>query len=249
MMFDFAQLWADYAVYMPAIQRYYARFIHRPPASPSLAAGIKHQDLDFLSRRTALFKLPAALYSAGVVMEGRSERLLRPLDDMVGRRDPSASYALADSGGFQIISAGLSVTDPLRRRQLRWSEAYFDAALPVDVPSGALHKRGNPYFGRFDLALEDSLRSLDVFDKEHDPSSSGRLPPDPLLRLVPFQGHNPAEAQAWYAAIIEQGYLGRFDGVAWCRGRSNFRPPPRHAPQAPTTYCPKAGLAVEVCAA
>ena len=36
---------------------------------------------------------------------------------------------------------------------------------------------------------------------------------------------------------------------SFCRGRSNFRPPPRHAPQAPTTYCPKAGLAVEVCAA
>ena len=39
------------------------------------------------------------------------------------------------------------------------------------------------------------------------------------------------------------------DGGRRCRGRSNFRPPPRHAPQAPTTYRPKAGLAVEVCAA
>ena len=41
----------------------------------------------------------------------------------------------------------------------------------------------------------------------------------------------------------------RISNIFECRGRSNFRPPPRHAPQAPTTYCPKAGLAVEVCAA
>ena len=34
-----------------------------------------------------------------------------------------------------------------------------------------------------------------------------------------------------------------------CRGRSNFRPPPRHTPQAPTTYHPKANLVVRVWAA
>ncbi len=31
-----------------------------------------------------------------------------------------------------------------------------------------------------------------------------------------------------------------------CRGRSNFRPPPRHTPQAPITYHPKANLVVRV---
>ncbi len=64
--------------------------------------------------------------------------------------------------------------------------------------------------------------------------------------------HQSAASQARLQremAVLLQALRQNSALMAGCRGRSNFRPPPRHTPQAPTTYCPKAGLAVEVCAA
>jgi hypothetical protein len=69
-----------------------------------------------------------------------------------------------------------------------------------------------------------------------------------LAGTAEFQARHAGQDDTRFVESLYADGLGR-QGEAECRGRSNFRPPPRRAPQAPATYCPKAGLAVEVCAA
>ncbi len=141
-MFDFDELWRDYAVYTPALQTYYTSFARLAQVASPLPSGLLPKDLDFLRPATPLFKLRDALMSAGVVMDGQVHRLRGPLDDMVGHRDRAATYLTADSGGFQVLTKGLRIDNDLRLAQLRWSERYFDAALPWTYPALPSARRG-----------------------------------------------------------------------------------------------------------
>ena len=212
-MFDYETLWRNYAVYMPALQIYYTQFVRLEQPTPPLPSGLLPADLDFLSPATRLFKLRDALLSAGVVMEGEVHRLREPLDDMVGHRDRAATYLVADSGEFQVLTKGLRIDNDLRLAQLRWSERHFDAALPVDVPSAAVDKPGNPYFNRFGLSLRHTVESLDFWERHRDGSV-------PLVRMRVLQGHTPQQAMNCYDAV--KSY--RWEGIAWGGSmRFNFR--------------------------
>ncbi len=104
-------------------------------------------------------------------------------------------------------------------------------------------KRGRPGKRSLDLLLNDWGVHHLHFGHTLRPDGFVERPEDkPELLFVIFRPDT-----AYVLGVFKHGEWTQ-DNIV-CRGRSNFRPPPRHTPQAPTTYCPKAGLAVEVCAA
>ena len=76
------------------------------------------------------------------------------------------------------------------------------------------------------------------------PGSVGEMPGN--RHLYPTQLCGVAECMD---DAVAEGWADFSRLACTCRGRSNFRPPRRHAQQAPTTRRPKARLAVEVCVA
>ena len=74
---------------------------------------------------------------------------------------------------------------------------------------------------------------------------------DGVARPLVFNGSLAPQALIAVGLALPPRPLGGLGAIQayWCRGRSNFRPPPRHTPQAPTTYHPKANLVVRVWAA
>jgi hypothetical protein len=143
--------WADYALYLPAIQEYFARLNANAFSGAGLPGSLSWSQLDILSE-AGLYQLPEALYSAGIVMQGNASLLTADRDDMVTRRKrgQGASRITGDNGGFQLIkpNSGFDLDGPTTRLVLRWLERHCDVAIGPDVPSAAIHTAGNRYFGQ-----------------------------------------------------------------------------------------------------
>ncbi|MFB0692144.1 hypothetical protein ACA106_16640 [Agrobacterium pusense] len=182
---NFANLWADYALYLPAPSHNYAHFAVKtatPDLSARLPRAIKPRDFDFLSARNKLFCWPNALYSAAFAVGDKQT-------DMIDKRDRNASFVLGDSGGFSLINGAVKSSQvSFRKEVLHWQERCCDVGIILDVPTRSLDV---PQSGiaSFDECLNRTKDNL-KFAKDHRANASLRL-------LSVYQGRTHSEAKFW----------------------------------------------------
>ncbi|AOF91613.1 hypothetical protein [Sinorhizobium sp. RAC02] len=188
---NFAKLWADYALYLPAPSQNYAHFaakIATAELSTRLPHGIKPRDFDFLSSKNKLFHWPNALYSAAFAVGDKQS-------DMIGTRDRSESFVLGDSGGFSLISGAVKFSQvSFRKEVLLWQEQCCDVGIILDVPTRSLDvaQSGVASFDECLSRTKDNLK----FTTENRASTSLRL-------LSVYQGRNHKEAKLWCDEISD----------------------------------------------
>jgi hypothetical protein len=191
---DYDRKWADYARWLPPMQPPQIDFPSTPPGRHRLPAGLICSEVNPLDPNGKVGFHSHALLSAGVIAQGQMHRLSQPMCNAVSQRDRARTRIIGDSGGYQVLTMGLVINDIARDHQLRWSERYCDAALPLEVPSAAVHTQGNRYHNKFALALHDSEESHQFFE-DHHRSDTG------MLRLAVMQGHTQQEVQKWYSTM------------------------------------------------
>ena len=87
----------DYAVYLPSIQKAYAKLANSTTdKNRTLPNGVNLKSLNFLNPKSKLWHFPNALYSVGQFKLGETQ------GDIVTNRDIKNTLILGDSGGFQI---------------------------------------------------------------------------------------------------------------------------------------------------
>jgi hypothetical protein len=106
---------------------------------------------------------------------------------MIDTRNRSACRGIADSGGFQVSTGKLSISEEIRHRLLRISERH-DAALILDAPTSAIGK-GDAGFYSPEQCLSFTL-SNGRYVIDH------RVPGRAKFLNV-LQGRNALEAIAW----------------------------------------------------
>lgn len=187
----FANLWADYALYLPAPNQNYAHFSAKTAAtslSARLPRGVKPKDFDFLRDTSKLFCWPNALYTAAFAVGDNQP-------DMIGARDRTTSFVLGDSGGFSLISGAVKFSQvSFRKEVLLWQERCCDVGIILDVPTRSLDvpKSGFTSLGECLRRTKDNLK----FAKNHRSNASLRL-------LSVHQGRNHKEAKFWCKEIAD----------------------------------------------
>jgi hypothetical protein len=132
---DFSKRYSDYARFLPAVSEMYTRFVVNP--NPKRNSPIPQSDLDFFNKKSNLWYLPCALYSAG--QAAKSEGAAKRKDMITGRANKSTTV-LGDSGGFQIQQGSIKFKgDTTRERMMRWLEANCDWSMILDFPTGGIN--------------------------------------------------------------------------------------------------------------
>lgn len=147
MAIDLTPRWDKFAVYLPAIQKGYAKAAYKIGDSKRvMPQGITMKDLNFLKPTNKLWHYGYGLYSAGQFKIGEQQA------DIVTNRDASA-IILGDSGGYQIgkgtlegfkalnglksadevCAAWRNATD-LKAWIVNWLETHSNYAITVDMP-------------------------------------------------------------------------------------------------------------------
>ncbi len=188
-MTNFASLWADYALYLPALSNGYSAFAAQRSNAQTkarLPSGVRPTDFNFLNAKSKLYHWPNALYSAALGFEDQ-----RP--DIVKTRDRQNTFAMADSGGFSLISGAVKYSEAsFRAKVLQWQEAYFDVGLILDVPTRALSVPASGVT-TFAECLNRTIDNL-KFAQNNRSASSLRL-------LSVYQGRDHKEAEYWREQI------------------------------------------------
>lgn len=186
----------DYAMFLPAISFGYGEAAIAPASQfRPMPAGLVPKDLNFLDPDSRLFYLPAALYSAGMV-----NNIANPASTMITNRDKVTSHVLGDSGGFQIISGGMSANTTTERLDIyKWQSANCDHGMTLDVPTKAI---GHPksHYKFFEECLKDTLAHLNDYERFY---KSGNFT---LLNVL--QGRNEKEFDIWYEAVKSYDFDG-----------------------------------------
>ncbi len=188
---NFHDLWADYALYLPAPNQNYAHFAVKTATmdlSARLPCGIKPRDFDFLSAGSKLFSWPNALYSAAFAVGDNQT-------DMIDKRDRSASFVLGDSGGFSLINGAVKSSQvSFRKEVLHWQERCCDVGIILDVPTRSLDvpQSGISSFDECLSRTKDNLK----FAKDQRTNTNLRL-------LSVYQGRSHQEAKFWCDEIAD----------------------------------------------
>jgi hypothetical protein len=196
----------DYAVFLPAVSGFYATFIGKQQSSEyvetnRIPSNFTHgvESLNFLNPNEGQFQYKWCLYSAGHADLDISKD--SPKEDMFRKRDRNTSWALGDSGGFQI---GKGVwegdwKDPncpkaqkKRKQVLAWMDAYMDFGMILDIPAWvARSPKGQKATGitTYEEACQATNINNDYFMKNRTGSCK-------FLNVL--QGENHTEADDWY---------------------------------------------------
>jgi hypothetical protein len=196
----------DYAVFLPAVSGFYATFIGKQQSSAyvetnRIPSNFTHgvESLNFLNPNEGQFQYKWCLYSAGHADLDISKD--SPKEDMFRKRDRNTSWALGDSGGFQI---GKGVwegdwKDPncpkaqkKRKQVLAWMDAYMDFGMILDIPAWvARSPKGQKATGitTYEEACQATNINNDYFMKNRTGSCK-------FLNVL--QGENHTEADDWY---------------------------------------------------
>tara|TARA_Y100000114_G_scaffold77340_1_gene71062 strand:+ start:157 stop:1617 length:1461 start_codon:yes stop_codon:yes gene_type:complete len=199
----------DYAVFLPAVSGFYATFIGKQQSSEyvetnRIPSNFTHgvESLNFLNPNEGQFQYKWCLYSAGHADLDISKD--SPKEDMFRKRDRNTSWALGDSGGFQI---GKGVwegdwKDPncpkaqkKRKQVLAWMDAYMDFGMILDIPAWvARSPKGQKATGitTYEEACQATNINNDYFMKNRTGSCK-------FLNVL--QGENHTEADDWYGRM------------------------------------------------
>lgn len=213
MAIDLTPRWANFAVYLPAMQFPYASAVasNKMLGKRELPDGIKLTDLNFLKPDSKLWHYGYALYSAGQFTDAR------PRACSVTNRDRANTTVLGDSGGFQIGKGTLKGTEhfkkaktadevcdmwrdskDVRQRIVRWLDAHSDYAMTIDMPLWAREPQNSktPFHKcSIEQLIELSVENLDYIKR----NSNGRT-----KWLNVLQGTNAKDSKQWWDAV--KGY-------------------------------------------
>jgi hypothetical protein len=142
--------WDNYAVYLPSIQKAYAKIANSTTdKNRTLPNGVNLKSLNFLNPKSKLWHFPNALYSVGQFKLGETQ------GDIVTNRDIKNTLILGDSGGFQIGKGTLAGFTALKKCKtadevceawrsaegtklkqwiVNWLETNSDYAMTLDMP-------------------------------------------------------------------------------------------------------------------
>jgi hypothetical protein len=196
----------DYAIFLPAVSGFYATFIGKQQSSEyvetaRIPSNFKHgvESLNFLNDKEGQFKYHWCLYSAGHADLDINRD--SPKEDMFRKRNRSTSWALGDSGGFQI---GKGVwegdwKDPncpkaqkKREQVLAWMDAYMDYGMILDIPAWvARSPKGQKATGI--STYEEACQATNINNEYFMKHRSGACK---FLNVL--QGENHTEADDWY---------------------------------------------------
>ena len=196
----------DYAVFLPAVSGFYATFIGKQRSMEyvdhdRVPKNFTHgvESLNFLNPTQGQFQYKWCLYSAGHADLDINRD--SPKEDMFRQRDKSTSWALGDSGGFQI---GKGVwegdwKDPTcpkaqkkREQVLAWMDAYMDYGMILDIPAWvARSPKGQKATGI--TTYEEACQATNINNEYFMKHRSGACK---FLNVL--QGENHTEADDWY---------------------------------------------------
>ena len=196
----------DYAVFLPAVSGFFATFIGKQRSmeyveTPRIPANFTHgvESLNFLNSTQGQFQYKWCLYSAGHADLDINRD--SPKEDMFRQRDRTTSWALGDSGGFQI---GKGVwegdwKDPScpkaqkkREQVLAWMDAYMDYGMILDIPAWvARSPKGQKATGI--TTYEEACQATNINNEYFMKHRSGACK---FLNVL--QGENHTEADDWY---------------------------------------------------
>ena len=222
----------DYARFLPAVSGFYATFIgkqrfeeyvdyNRVPKN--FVNGV--ESLNFLDP-TAQFTYKWCLYSAGHATLDLNKDA--PGEDMFRNRDRSNSWALGDSGGFQI---GKGVwegdwKDPncpkaskKRELVLKWMDALMDYGMILDIPAWVSRSEaGQKATGIREY--KDALAATDINNEYFMKHTTGACN---FLNVL--QGENHTDADNWYAHMKHYSDPKKFPEThfkGWAMGGQNM---------------------------
>ena len=196
----------DYAVFLPAVSGFYATFIGKQQSTEyvetsRIPKNFTHgvESLNFLNPTQGQFQYKWCLYSAGHAdLDVNRDS---PKEDMFRKRDKTTSWALGDSGGFQI---GKGVwegdwKDPTcpkaqkkRESVLAWMDAYMDYGMILDIPAWvARSPKGQKATGI--TTYEEACQATNINNEYFMKHRSGACK---FLNVL--QGENHTEADDWY---------------------------------------------------
>jgi len=196
----------DYAVFLPAVSGFYATFIGKQRSTEyvetsRIPKNFTHgvESLNFLNPKEGQFQYKWCLYSAGHADLDITRD--SPKEDMFRQRDKTTSWALGDSGGFQI---GKGVwegdwKDPncpkaqkKRESVLAWMDAYMDYGMILDIPAWvARSPKGQKATGI--TTYEEACQATNINNEYFMKHRSGACK---FLNVL--QGENHTEADDWY---------------------------------------------------
>ena len=197
----------DYAVFLPAVSGFYATFIGKQQSTEyvetsRIPSNFTHgvESLNFLNPTQGQFQYKWCLYSAGHADLDINRD--SPKEDMFRKRDRSTSWALGDSGGFQI---GKGVwegdwKDPTcpkaqkkREQVLAWMDAYMDYGMILDIPAWVARSPKGQQATGISTYEEEACQATNINNEYFMKHRSGACK---FLNVL--QGENHTEADDWY---------------------------------------------------
>ena len=217
-MDDFNKRWDDFAVYLPSIQKGYAKAASRADdKTRTMPKDVTLRSLNFLNPKSKLWHYKYALYSAGQFKIGEQQT------DIVTTRDEKQTVILGDSGGFQIgkgTLAGFTALNKLKTADevcdawrnatelkkwiVNWLETHSDYAMTLDMPLWAQlpQNKKTPFHKCTTQQLIDlAVENLEFIKRNKRGNTK-------WLNVI--QGTNSKDMKQWWDAV--KGY--RFGGWA-----------------------------------
>ena len=208
---DLTEAQQDYAHFLPALSGFYATYVGKqrypdPVTGPyvsddrmpkNFANGM--ESLNYLNSKEGAFTYKWTLYSAGHAELDTTK--FSPKEDMIRNRDRDNTWALGDSGGFQI---GKGVwegdwKDPncpkaqqKRDSVLRWMDAYMDYGMILDIPAWVARSPA----GAKATGISTYQEAVKATRINNDYWMKHRTGACKFLNVL--QGENHADADDWY---------------------------------------------------
>lgn len=210
---DFSSKYDKYAIYLPSLQKNYARLPCTNPSSVrdgQLPGNLKLDDFNYLTGESTLWNSKYALYSAGLFNSSFIET-----PDIISTRDPHNTVVIGDSGGYQIAKSSFAaaknwqglkpdafckkwVNDlALKAQFLRWLDVYCDYAMTLDMPIWARSVRGS----LLKNCSVQQLIDLSVENLRYFAANTGRDTGSKAKYLNVLQDIGDQSGDAWYNAV------------------------------------------------
>lgn len=197
----------DYAFFTPALSQSYSSFVggqrHDPNCvNPSrIPSNFKNgvESLNYLCKKNGQFFYPWTLYSAGHA--DLDVHKFAPKESMIRDRDRDTSWALIDSGGFQIgkfvwkakwVDPTCPAAAKKRKQVLEYMDAYGDYGMTLDVPAWICRSTESMIASGISC-FEDSVNATFINNDYFINNRNGNCK---FLNVL--QGETHTQAEDWY---------------------------------------------------
>jgi len=196
----------DYAIFLPALSGFYAtyvgkqrydEYVEKSRIPSNFPNGV--ESLNYLNKQEGLFNYKWTLYSAGHAELDVNKH--SPKEDMIRNRDRANTWALGDSGGFQIgkgvwegdwKNPNCPKAQKKREQVLAWMDAYMDYGMVLDIPAWVSRSPA----GAKATGISTYQEAVDATRINNDYFMANRNGNCKFLNVL--QGENHADAEDWY---------------------------------------------------